>query len=210
MNLANNFTNFFRKSRTPQPFIIYTIDALTATTPQEQSQYSAITFDAAYRYGYRNEVRIPWEALENGTYSTDSVLDNPFMLRVTGVLTMAYSNTSVAANYNEMEVVINALTAYQKSLDSLIILKGQPFFTSYYPIHLKSFQHDVTPDNITLYADMEFQQVRSSVSNIGSLASSNLNNSNSLSSPINSNIVDGGIVSPNANSTPANSLTESS
>ena len=61
------------------------------------------------------------------------------------------------------------------------------------------FQYDVTPDNITLYADMVFQQTRTA--SIGTISTGQpvLSNQNKLTNPTNVNIHDNGIVAPNTN-----------
>lgn len=204
ISIIPQITNFF-KINLSKPFIIYEIDALTATTPAELEQYIAIAFDAVYNYGYRNETKIPYQPLENGAYTTDSVLDNPFTLRATGAITMAFDN-SVVSDYSSIEDVTDNLLYYLQSLDQVAIIKTQPFFTTYSPMHLVSFEYEVSPDNITLYADMTFQEVRSASEGSITPGQSTLNNGKTVSNPTNTNIQDGGIVAPNSNPTTSSTL----
>lgn len=196
-SIPSQFSNFF-KSKIGQPFIIYEIDALTAKTPSELAQYAAIQFDAVYRYGYRNEARVPYQPLENGSYTIDSVLDTPFILKVTGVISMIFNN-SVVYDYSSIEDITDTLLEYLQNQKQIIIFKNQPFFTIYNPMHMIDFQYDVTPDNITLYADMVFQQTRTA--SIGTISTGQpvLSNQNKLTNPTNVNIHDNGIVAPNTN-----------
>ncbi len=207
LSIASQFNNFFKPSLS-RPFIIYESGALTATTPLELEQYTAIAFDAVYRYGYRNETKIPYQPLENGSYTTDSVLDTPFTLNVTGAITMVF-NDSVVYDYASIEDVTDSLLYYLQSLDQVVIFKTQPFFTTYSPMHLSGFNYDISPDNITLYADMVFQQVRSASTGSITAGQPTLNNSKTLTNPTNTNIQDTGIVAPNSNPNASSTLIQS-
>jgi hypothetical protein len=144
-------------------FSIYEIDALTATTIDEQDSFIAVSFDAVYAYGYRRDSEIPYQPLEDGNYSTDSVLSEPFILRATGCITQAYSDDTIVDEFDSIGEITSDLDEYQNNLIQLIIFKGSPFFQAYYPMHLKSVSYEVSPDRTTLYADMTFQQVRGTV-----------------------------------------------
>ncbi len=195
MNLINQVRNFFKLSQRT-PFTIYEIDALSAETEADRSQFTAIQFDSAYRYGYRNDVKLPYQPLENGSFSTDSVLDNPFFLKVTGAITQAYTSDSVVQDYAGIEDVIGTLQTYLENEVQLVIFKAQPFFTTYQPLHLASFDYEVSPDNITLYADMVFQEVRAAGTDASPTTNPGLSDPSTLQNPTNANITDSGVTVP--------------
>jgi len=166
MNILNNLTgigNFINGNKPNQQFIIYEDAVATATDPSEYEKYIAIKFDGVDSYSYDNAVNIPTQPLENGLFTTDSVLDTPFVFRCVGVLTMAYDNNTVVTGFADIENVIDLMQTYLNNKVNLLILKNKPFYKVYGSMHLKRFTYDVTPDRLTLFANMEFMQTRTAI-----------------------------------------------
>ena len=160
-SISSQFTNLFSKSKASQKFIIYEIGALTAQTPKDLAKFVAIEFDSVIDYSYQNEVKIPFQPLEGGLFSTDSILTSPFILKCTGAITMSYTNDTVAQSFADISLVVALLLFYLQNSTQLVIFEKAPFFSEYSPMHLRVFNYEVSPDNNTLYANMEFQEVQS-------------------------------------------------
>lgn len=189
MNIISQIQNFGKQKQQKQ-FYIYDIGVLNAKTEQEYAQYIALKFDGVVDYDYSNQSDIPYQPLENGSFNTDSILDTPFLLRLTGAVTMAYSDHTVVQNYDGISNIVIALENALSDNTQFIIYGGYPFFVSYEPMKLKRINYGVNPNNITLMATLEFQEIRSAIT------TGSLSNTDTLKNPTNSNTGNSGIVTP--------------
>lgn len=150
-----NLTNTTNVSK----FIIYDANVLTANNTKEQKQYELLTFDGIEKTQYSNNVKIPQQTLENRQFSNDSIIDNPFLIKISAVLSQGITTKDDISADNEA-INVNQLEYILKSNTLLVILRIYPLFTSYENIHLVDYFYIQDPNSNALIAHMNFQEIR--------------------------------------------------
>lgn len=198
-SITDTITGVFIPQVKVYNFFIYTNDAIVAAADTTSNNDAiAIAFNNLYELDFENKVDIAWEPLENGQFSTDSIHNNPFILKLTGIVcplakSASYSNEDYR---NELNKTIIQLNTYLQNTTILTILNNRPLFDQYSDLKLKSYKYSVTPNHSNLIAHLEFQQVRMVTSTqYGSLQQ------NQVANPANTSQVNNGQQTP---LTPAN------
>jgi hypothetical protein len=188
----------FSFSRSQSSFIIYDNSALGASDQAELDDLALLKFDGIANVEYENDILMPRQSLENRQFSNDSIIDNPFVLSLTGVVSNAiFSEDDKTQDKNNN--VENNLNYIAKTDILVVIFRTFPLFRDYPNMHLTSWNYKQTPDNVGFFANLKFTEVRSSYVPTPNIKSSNINNSQSFSdsnskSPTASSSVDNGFV----------------
>ena len=194
--IENLITNGYDRGK----FIIYKADATLSSTKSQLESNQLLAFDGFLRLGYANNVQIPQQALENRGFTQDSLIDNPFILNLSAVISQQISSASDLENDLEGDIV--KILEYMGKSDQLVtIFRRVPLFSAYINMHLDSWHNEQTPDNTALISHMTFREIRTAYQpNATQLTTSDgLNLSNNFSStnssnPANASTIDNGII----------------
>ena len=188
----------FNFSRTQTSFIIYDNSVLDAKSQADIDNASLIKFDGIASIEYENDVMMPRQSLENRQFSNDSIIDNPFVLNLTGVVSSALFSEEDLTLDKDNEVV-NTLIYLAKTNTIVVIFRSPPLKSDYTNLHLNSWSYKQTPDNVGLFVNMKFMEVRTSYVPVPTIKNNNINSSQSFNasnstSPTANNSVDNGFV----------------
>ncbi len=191
-NIINNIDDLlFPGSRTNE-FVVYTNDVLgidsELSIPQQDTAFRLTTFT---EFGYKNSVKIPWELVEQGSFNSDSVQDNPYNLDITGICapTVSEFNGVNTASTTQLNNLYNNLNLYMKNNVLLTILQVKPLFALYKDLKILSFNFkQVSQRPNIFYGNITFQEIRLAVlTSPGNLSLSQ------VSDPDNSSAVNNGL-----------------
>jgi hypothetical protein len=189
----------FNNSSSRGSFIIYDANVLSAKDKNTVKKYELLAFDGFINLSYENDVIIPREGLENRQFTDDSILENPF--RFSLVAPISQQIDSVAdLNANYENTIASQLEYIGKSNLILLIFKTAPLFRSYNNMHLKSWNYRQSVENSAMFANMRFEEIRTSyIPNQNNKQDNGLNTTNSFSAtnssnPANQKPIDNGII----------------
>lgn len=194
---------FVRDKKKHVPFVIYENAYLTSNQDSiAQQQYTAISMTGYYEFGFKNQVNIASEPLENSQFSSDSIQNTPYDIFIIGVVTQQIKNRSYTAQdvLKDAKVVEAAFEKYLNDTTLLAILPSAPLFKIYSSLHLVNYAYDFTPDKTNLLVYATFRQIRQTTTQFGGLSQSDITN------PENSSVVDNGNVNPTTPSVDVNNL----
>jgi len=162
-------------------FIIYTMDVLNDpayimadgdVAELEELEVDdtsiAVAFQGITNFGIRKKSNIPYEPLENGQFSSDSIGGTPFEIAIIAEVAPAFRiSTNQEDNITSDEDrrayigdVEDMLTDAVDNKTQFVLLFKNPLFKNYINIKLSSFIYDITPDHKNMTAFLTFQQVR--------------------------------------------------
>lgn len=180
-------------------FIIYDANVLSAKDKKTVKNYELLAFDGFINLSYDNDVIIPRESLENRQFTDDSILDNPFKLSLIAPISQQIDSVAdLNANYEN--IIASQLEYIGKSNLILLIFKTAPLFRSYNNMHFKSWNYRQSVDNSAMFANMRFEEIRTSYTpNQNNTQDNGLNTTNSFSAtnssnPANQKPIDNGII----------------
>ncbi len=194
--------NLFNNANTRFKFKIYDMSATTVTTANALNDALYLSFDGYVGLNYANNVVIPQQSLENRDFSNDSIIDNPFRLSITAVLSQYNTNLSdVYANYTTD--IVSTLEYLLKSNALVVIFKVGPMFATYTNMHLESWNYAQRPDNTALFAVMNFREIRTNYTpndnidqNVDGINTNNTFSGSDSTNPANASNIDNGIINP--------------
>ena len=172
-------------------FIIYTMDALSNST-NTNTDNVALEFTSLKNIEYNCDVRIPYEPIEQGGYTSDSQIEQPFTLKLQVVYSPVATSSKDTINILRQKItdVELSLNTYQKNSTLLVLFNTYPITTVYENIKLLSVNHRKNSDMNMLIADLTFQEVRITGVDYESFTDA------TLLEPENADTLDSGVVSP--------------
>ncbi len=185
---------------TQNKFIVYDMQAITATNKDELAQFALITFDGVDNLNYQNSIEIPTQALENRQFSNDSIIDKPFTVK--GICAISQAITSADDIGSDKEGNVVGMLDYLLKSDTLVVIFRQyPLFATYTNMHLETWQYSQKGDNTALFANLTFREIRTVYDpNTINDTTANLNGTSfddsALQCPTDAAVVDNGFVTP--------------
>lgn len=181
MSFLDNILN--KPPATPQlgdvNFIVYTMDVLqdpayilsdgTGVEELEIDETSvAVAFQGITNFGIRKKSNIPYEPLENGQFSSDSIGGTPYEIAIVAEVAPTFK---ISLNYEDnitsdedrrayIGDVENMLTDAVDNQTQFVLLFKNPLFNNYINLKLSEFIYDITPDRKNMTAFLKFQQIR--------------------------------------------------
>jgi hypothetical protein len=183
-----SFFDFTTKKQST--FIIYTMDALSNDSDSNEDNV-ALEFTSLSEIEYSNDVRIPYEPIEGGEFTSDSKIASPFILKMTVAFVPSPDNKKDTQKSLRQKItdVEGTLEEYKTNSKLLLLFNTYPICTVYKNIKLTSISYKRTSDNNMLVANLIFQEVR--ITGVEyTLDSSTVSNSENAPSQ------DGGVVTP--------------
>jgi hypothetical protein len=183
-----SFFDFTTKKQST--FIIYTMDALSNDSDSNEDNV-ALEFTSLSEIEYSNDVRIPYEPIEGGEFTSDSKIESPFILKMTVAFVPSPDNKKDTQKSLRQKItdVESTLEEYKTNSKLLLLFNTYPICTVYKNIKLTSISYKRTSDNNMLVANLIFQEVR--ITGVEyTLTSSTVSNSENAPSQ------DGGVVTP--------------
>ena len=183
-----SFFDFTTKKQST--FIIYTMDALSNDSDSNEDNV-ALEFTSLSEIEYSNDVRIPYEPIEGGEFTSDSKIESPFILKMTVAFVPSPDNKKDTQKSLRQKItdVESTLEEYKTNSKLLLLFNTYPICTVYKNIKLTSISYKRTSDNNMLVANLIFQEVR--ITGVEyTLHSSTVSNSENAPSQ------DGGVVTP--------------
>ena len=183
-----SFFDFTTKKQST--FIIYTMDALSNDSDSNEDNV-ALEFTSLSEIEYSNDVRIPYEPIEGGEFTSDSKIESPFILKMTVAFVPSPDNKKDTQKSLRQKItdVEGTLEEYKTNSKLLLLFNTYPICTVYKNIKLTSISYKRTSDNNMLVANLIFQEVR--ITGVEyTLNSSTVSNSENAPSQ------DGGVVTP--------------
>tara|TARA_R110000868_G_scaffold63089_3_gene190144 strand:- start:785 stop:1366 length:582 start_codon:yes stop_codon:yes gene_type:complete len=183
-----SFFDFTTKKQST--FIIYTMDALSNDSDSNEDNV-ALEFTSISEIEYSNDIRIPYEPIEGGEFTSDSKIESPFILKMTVAFVPSPDNKKDTQKSLRQKItdVESTLEEYKTNSKLLLLFNTYPICTVYKNIKLTSISYKRTSDNNMLVANLIFQEVR--ITGIEyTLNSSTVSNSENAPSQ------DGGVVTP--------------
>lgn len=183
-----SFFDFTTKKQST--FIIYTMDALSNDSDSNEDNV-ALEFTSISEIEYSNDIRIPYEPIEGGEFTSDSKIESPFILKMTVAFVPSPDNKKDTQKSLRQKItdVESTLEEYKTNSKLLLLFNTYPICTVYKNIKLTSISYKRTSDNNMLVANLTFQEVR--ITGVEyTLTSSTVSNSENAPSQ------DGGVVTP--------------
>lgn len=162
-------------------FIVYTMDVLNdpsyiladgnaAELEEEQisEEVVAAAFQGITNFGMKQQSNVPYEPLELGQFSSDSIGGTPFEIAIVAEVAPAFSKSlttelNITSDADRREYIGDVEDMMNESLTNekqMVLLFKTPLFKSYINLKLVEFMYDITPDNRNMTAFMKFQQIR--------------------------------------------------
>lgn len=193
-------SNLFRASNTRFSFQIYDMSALTPAGTADLNAAAYVSFDGYMGLRYANNVIIPQQTLENREFSNDSIIDNPFRLSISAVISQHITSlTDLYSDYAPQ--ALSTLEFLGKSNTLVVIFRTNPMFKTYTNMKLESWDYDQTPSNTAFIARLNFREIRATYVPNDNLptqnANTNLNNTfntTASSNPANAKNIDNGLI----------------
>lgn len=171
-------------------FIVYTMDVLKdpayidgVNEENIDEATVAAAFQGISNFGMRKQSNIPYEPLELGQFSSDSIGGTPYEIAIVAEVAPTF-NKSLSSEYNltndvdrrayigDVEDMLNDALENKKQM---VLLFKTPLFKSYTNIKLSEFIYDITKDNLNMTAFLKFQQIRVTKSEYGYVALDDVN-----------------------------------
>ena len=176
------------KPKEQSKFIIFTVDALD----EQDEAESAITFTSLQDLEFHQSTRIAYEPLEQGQFTSDSIIGSPFEIKLRA------SYTPFATKKDDTRIklrktitdVVNDIETFQQNDKLLVLFDTYPILKIYENIKITDFSYKQTDEINCLVANLTLQQVRLSDVDFESLNDKNLANQE------NSSTKDDGAVEP--------------
>ena len=156
-------------------FVIYTMDVLKDPAyiladgnPQQLDETEldeavvAAGFQGLRNFAMRMQTNIPYEVLENGEFSSDSIGGTPFEIGVVAEVAPIFSD-EVQNDQQRREYIGEVEDLLKDALANdtqLVILQNTPLFNLYTNIKLNELVYDISVDQLNMVAFMKFQQIR--------------------------------------------------
>lgn len=171
-----------------------------------------LKFDSYVDNSYHNSNGIAYEPVEDGSFTSDSKQDTPFIISVTAIFVIKDRKDPRNSN-NVLSVfdIQNKIADLTKSATVVSVLL-QPFVKNdssnneywqygkfYQNICLASFDYQNTPDQLELRANLTFQQIR--------LTNTQYTNVQNTANPTDSSTVNQGQVQPESDTSTIYSVT---
>lgn len=186
-------------------FVVYTMDVLTdleyiladetygGLSGLDESQLDTETIAAAFQgitnFGMRQQSNVPYEPLEMGLFSNDSIGGTPFEIAIVAEVAPTFN---ISLNYEDnltndedrrtyigdVEDMLNESLTNKKQM---VLLFKTPLFKSYVNLKLVEFMYDITPDNKNMTAFLKFQQIRITKAEYGYTPVSDVTGANNAS-----------------------------
>ena len=171
-------------------FIVYTMDVLKdpayidgVNEENIDEATVAAAFQGISNFGMRKQSNIPYEPLELGQFSSDSIGGTPYEIAIVAEVAPTFSK-SLSSEYNltndvdrraYIGDVEDMLTDAVENKKQMVLLFKTPLFKSYTNIKLSEFIYDITKDNLNMTAFLKFQQIRVTKSEYGYVALDDVN-----------------------------------
>lgn len=177
------FDNIYNKAP-PSPemgsenFIIYTMDILNDPAyllDADDVDYEdvddtsvAVAFQGMSNFGVRYKSNVPFEPLENGEFSSDSIGGTPYEIAIVAEVSPVFRKTDDAedniTNDEERRAYIGNVedmltSAINNDLQFVLLFKN-PLFKNYTNIKLVEFAYDISVENKNMTAFLKFQEIR--------------------------------------------------
>lgn len=184
-----SFFDFTTKKQ--NTFIIYTMDALSNDSDSNEDNV-ALEFTSLMDFEYDNSVRIAYEPIEGGDFTSDAKIGSPFTLKINAVYSPVIESKKDTTKILRQKIsdVEDTLEEFKNNNKLLVLFNTYPICSVYKNIKLISVNYKRTNENNMLLVNLTFQEVRIVGLNYSTL------NSNTLTNTENSPSVDSGIVSP--------------
>lgn len=171
-------------------FIVYTMDVLkdpAYINGVNEENIDEATVAAAFQgisnFGMRKQSNIPYEPLELGQFSSDSIGGTPYEIAIVAEVAPTFSK-SLSSEYNltndvdrraYIGDVEDMLTDAVENKKQMVLLFKTPLFKSYINLKLSEFIYDITRDNLNMTAFLKFQPIRVTKSEYGYVALDEVN-----------------------------------
>ena len=162
-------------------FIVYTMDVLSdpayiiadgETSQLDEEDISedvvAATFQGITNFGMKQQSNVPYEPLELGKFSSDSIGGTPFEIAIVAEVAPVFNKSetdelNITNDEDRRDYIGNVEDMLNDALTNtkqMVLLFKTPLFKSYINIKLVEFMYDITPDNRNMTAFLKFQQIR--------------------------------------------------
>lgn len=176
-------------------FIIYDSAVLNSKNKIDYENNKLLQFDGFTNLSYTNNVLIPKQALENRAFTNDSIIDSPFELRITAVVS-EHATSLKDLNADYAGKISSTIETIGKSDKILTIIRESPMFATYNNLKLQSWSYEQSPERTGLFLNMVFQEIRTAYvpnNNSSNYVQPSFSNDNSKN-PSNQNQLDNGII----------------
>lgn len=184
-----SFFDFTTKKQ--NTFIIYTMDSLSNDSDSNEDNI-ALEFTSLMDFEYDNSVRIAYEPIEGGNFTSDAKIGSPFTLKINAAYSpFADSKKDTPKSLRQKISDVEAkLEEFKNNNKLLVLFNTYPVCSVYKNIKLVAINYKRTSENNMLLVNLTFQEVRITGLNYDTLDSNTLTNSENTPS------VDSGVVSP--------------
>lgn len=161
-------------SKPPQEinFKIYTNEYLKLKKPTEEEaeEETVFKFTALGEFAFKNKSNVPYEVLEAGDFSSDSIQATPFTIQIRAIYTPIITSKKDTQEKLAKKVskTIDILQSYRISNTLLTIIDQYPLFNIYKDLLLTDFQYELV-GGMKLVAMLSFQEARISNNNADGL-----------------------------------------
>jgi hypothetical protein len=161
-------------------FKIYTNEYLKLKKPTEAEadNETVFKFTALGDFDFNNVSNVPYEPLEAGDFSSDSIQSTPFTISIQAIYTpfVTSKKDNLEVLRNKTNKVIEALEKYSRSNTTLLtIMNEYPVLKIYKDLLLKQFNYKLK-DGVGLFANLGFQESRISTNNPDGLPADDVEN----------------------------------
>jgi len=161
-------------------FKIYTNEYLKLKKPTEAEadDETVFKFTALGDFKFNNVSNIPYEPLEAGDFSSDSIQSTPFTISIQAIYTpfVTSKKDNLEVLRNKTNKVITSLQEYSRNNTTLLtIMNEYPVLKIYKDLLLKQFDYELR-DGVGLFANLVFQEIRISTNNPDGLPEDDVEN----------------------------------
>ena len=161
-------------------FKIYTNEYLKLKKPTEAEadDETVFKFTALGDFKFNNVSNIPYEPLEAGDFSSDSIQSTPFTISIQAIYTPVITSKkdNLESLRNKTNKLIASLEEYSRNNTTLLtIMNEYPVLKIYKDLLLKQFDYELR-DGVGLFANLVFQEIRISTNNPDGLPEDDVEN----------------------------------
>lgn len=161
-------------------FKIYTNEYLKLKKPTEAEadDETVFKFTALGDFKFNNVSNIPYEPLEAGDFSSDSIQSTPFTISIQAIYTPVITSKkdNLESLRNKTNKLIASLEEYSRNNTTLLtIMNEYPVLKIYKDLLLKQFDYELR-DGVGLFANLVFQEIRISTNNPDGLPEGDVEN----------------------------------
>lgn len=184
-----SFFDFTTKKQ--NTFVIYTMDSLSDDNDTGKDNV-ALEFTSLMDFEYDNSIRIAYEPIEGGDFTSDAKIESPFTLKINAVYSpFADSKKDTPKSLRQkISNVETKLEEFKNNNKLLVLFNTYPICSVYKNIKLISVNYKRTSENNMLLVNLTFQEIRITGLNYDTL------DANTITNPENSPSTDSGVVSP--------------